>query len=138
MANVLHRTTKEYRTSVNTPDYPVSDWIINPVILPLVARKYWKIVGDTVQEMSLAEKQAVDTAETQAQWPIMRENIRTNLTAILSKILFGLATGSPLTTAQKTRLTTARDKVWAALVALKNTATDPATIAMPEAIDDLL
>lgn len=28
MANVLNRATKEYLTSVNTPDYPVSDWII--------------------------------------------------------------------------------------------------------------
>jgi len=30
MANVLNRTTFEYRESVNTPDYSPADWIINP------------------------------------------------------------------------------------------------------------
>ena len=29
MANVLNRDTKAYLTSVNTPGYPVADWIIS-------------------------------------------------------------------------------------------------------------
>jgi len=30
MADVINRTTFQYLRSVNTPDYPVRDWIINP------------------------------------------------------------------------------------------------------------
>jgi len=30
MADVINRTTFQYLRSVNTPDYPVADWIINP------------------------------------------------------------------------------------------------------------
>lgn len=65
MANVLNRTTKEYLRSVNTPEYDVADWIINPDVSALagVPTKYWVITGDTVAEMSQAEKDAVDAAE---------------------------------------------------------------------------
>ena len=64
MSNVLNRTTKEYRTSVNTPDYPEVTWIINPDLSAVqsVPVKYWKIVGDTVTEMNQSEKDAVDAA----------------------------------------------------------------------------
>lgn len=68
MANVLNRTTKEYRVSVNTPDFPPAQWIINPDV-SLVAgnpTKYWKITGDIVTLMNAAEQQAVDDAETAA------------------------------------------------------------------------
>ena len=30
MSDVINRTTFQYLKSVNTPDYPVADWIINP------------------------------------------------------------------------------------------------------------
>ncbi len=30
MADVINRVTHEHLFSVNTPDYPVADWIINP------------------------------------------------------------------------------------------------------------
>jgi len=63
MANVLHKVTLDYYESVNTPDYPESDWIINPV-LPNCARKYWKIDGGQVTEMNPQEKEVVDTSET--------------------------------------------------------------------------
>ena len=64
MANVINRTTKQYLRSVNTPDFPVEDWIINPDLSALesVPQKYWKVVGDTVVEMDQAEKDAVDAA----------------------------------------------------------------------------
>lgn len=62
MANVIHRTTKQYLQSVNTPEYDPAEWIINPV-LPDVAQKYWKISGDSVLEMNQSEKDAVDAAE---------------------------------------------------------------------------
>jgi len=32
MANVLNKITKQYLKSVNTPDYPTSEWIINPIM----------------------------------------------------------------------------------------------------------
>lgn len=65
MASVLNRTTKEYLPSVNTPDYPTVDWIINPDVSALagVPTKYWNISGDTVTEMTQPEKDAVDAAE---------------------------------------------------------------------------
>jgi len=30
VSDVINRTTHEHLFSVNTPDYPVADWIINP------------------------------------------------------------------------------------------------------------
>lgn len=64
MANVLNRTTKEYLTSVNTPDYPVSAWIINPDISSVIGwpTRYWEITGDTVGLMDSTEREAVDDA----------------------------------------------------------------------------
>ncbi len=62
MANVVNRTTKQYLTSVNTPDFPTEDWIINPDLSAVagVPSKFWNITGDVITEMSDAEK---DTAE---------------------------------------------------------------------------
>lgn len=54
MANVLNRKTKQYIKSVNTPDYPKSDWIHNP-ILPICSFKYWIIEGDMVRVMDQVE-----------------------------------------------------------------------------------
>lgn len=54
MANVINRITKQYIKSVNTPDYPKSDWIHNPII-PICGSKYWIINGDLVRAMDLAE-----------------------------------------------------------------------------------
>jgi len=59
VANVLNRLTKEFRLSVNTPDYPADKWICNPV-MPGCKRKYLKIDGDTVSEMTTEEKEQVD------------------------------------------------------------------------------
>lgn len=65
MANVLNRTTREYRESANTPDFPADQWIINPDLSAVagVARKYWKILLDAVLAMTQAERDAVDAAE---------------------------------------------------------------------------
>lgn len=64
MANVLNRVTKEYLTSVNTPDYSESYWVINPDLSNVhgVPNKYWKITGNTITEMDQDEKDAVDAA----------------------------------------------------------------------------
>ena len=68
MADVLHRTTKDYRRSVSTPDYPSQDWIINPDLSAVAGQpvKYWTITGDVVSLMSQAERDAVDAAEAAA------------------------------------------------------------------------
>ncbi len=68
MADVVNRTTVEYLRSVNTPDYPTADWLINPDLSALAAveQKYWKVVGETVVEMTQPEKDAVDAAEAAA------------------------------------------------------------------------
>jgi len=64
MADVVHRTTKQHKKSVNTPDYPTEDWIHNPDLSAVsgVLAKYWNISGDTISEMSQTEKDTVDNA----------------------------------------------------------------------------
>lgn len=64
MASVINRITKQYFMSVNTPDYPESDWIINPDLSAVanVPAKYWKIDGDSVVEMTTTEKSQVEAA----------------------------------------------------------------------------
>jgi len=69
MSNVLHRTTKQYIRSVNTPDYPESDWVINPVIPDECwgyFSYYWDVVGDKVSLMSKADRDALDAAAKSA------------------------------------------------------------------------
>lgn len=62
MADVLNRSTKQYLASVNTPEYPVQDWIVNPNMTAVIGlpAKYWKITGDVVSAMTQGEKDAVD------------------------------------------------------------------------------
>lgn len=70
MGWVVHRTTIEYIASVNTPDYSPAIWIINPdlsLLLDIVPWKYWKVSGDSVLEMSQAEKDVVDGIEDAEQ-----------------------------------------------------------------------
>lgn len=73
MASVFNKTTGQYIRSAHIPDYN-GDWIVNPDVSQLVAnnvpQRYWKAVltmdGDqevwTVEEMTQAEKDAVDNA----------------------------------------------------------------------------
>ena len=65
MASVLNRTTKAYRQSANTPDYPTQDWIHNPDMSAVEGfpSKYWIITGDIVTLMDQAARDAVDAAE---------------------------------------------------------------------------
>jgi len=68
MADVLHRVTKEYRRSVNTPDFSVVDWIINPDLTAVAGQpsKYWTITGDVVSLLDQAAQNAVDAAQLDA------------------------------------------------------------------------
>ena len=66
MSDVVNRTTVQYLTSVNTPDFPSGTWIINPdlsLLLGIVDQKFWKVVVDDVLEMTTPEKDAVLAAE---------------------------------------------------------------------------
>ena len=54
MADIVNRKTKKYLKSVNTPDYPASDWIHNPII-PICSSKYWVIDGDLIRAMDQGE-----------------------------------------------------------------------------------
>jgi len=62
MADVLNRLTKQFLRSVNTPDYPEADWLINPDLSRVtgIPWRYWKIVGESVVEMTTEEKAIVD------------------------------------------------------------------------------
>ena len=66
MAVVVHRTTVQVIYSAHAPDYPTGTWIHNPDLSALVAvpQKYWKVVGDLVQEMTAGEKAVVDGVES--------------------------------------------------------------------------
>ena len=69
MANVLNRSTKQYLTSVSTPDYPIGSWIINPDMSAVAGEpsNYWVITGDNVTLMDQAARDAVDAAAETAQ-----------------------------------------------------------------------
>lgn len=56
-----------YLPTAHTPDYTpptTSDWLMNPDLSGVsgVDPKYWEVVGETVSEMSQADKDAVDAA----------------------------------------------------------------------------
>ncbi len=68
MADIINRTanakgTYKYQQSVNTPDFPTITWLINPDLSGVsgVPGKYWKVVGETVVEMTQPEKDFVDS-----------------------------------------------------------------------------
>ena len=96
MANVLNRTTKEFRRSVNTPDYPVENWIINPDLSSLIETdsKYWVIEGDTVRDMTDVEKDVVDADEasaTEAAAKIAAKAVIDGADPIMNKTLTAIA-----------------------------------------------
>jgi hypothetical protein len=64
MANVLNKQNFTYLTSVNTTLYLDDEWIINPDMSGVegVDKRYWKIVGNSVVEMSQEEKDAKDAS----------------------------------------------------------------------------
>lgn len=74
MADVINRTTLEFRPSANTPDFPEPTWKHNPDMSAVagVPRQYWKApadwdaVGAGPVEMSAGEKAAVDAASLTA------------------------------------------------------------------------
>lgn len=74
MANVIHRTTLEFRRSVNEPDFPEPVWKHNPDMSAVdgVPFIYWKTPTDWAPagagpvEMTVGEKAVVDAAILEA------------------------------------------------------------------------
>ncbi len=62
MSNVIHKTTKVHKRSVNTSDFPTADYVINPTFSPDEATVlaavplYRKITGSDVSVMSAGEQ----------------------------------------------------------------------------------
>ena len=68
MYAALHRTTKQYLTSVKTHQHPLVDWIPDPDMSAVTGQPsyYWKITGETVSLMNQAEQDVVDLARRNA------------------------------------------------------------------------
>lgn len=71
MSNFVHRTTRQLVRSGNDPDYPVSDWIVNPDLSAFDAiggyeAKYATVSSDAVLLMDKAARDAVDAAALEA------------------------------------------------------------------------
>jgi len=93
MSNVLNRVTKVFIESVNTPDYPIADWIVGPDLSAVSGfpPKYWTInADDTVTLMTVAEQAAVDAAELNAE----KDNLSTHLDRVLKAVILALNDGS--------------------------------------------
>lgn len=62
MASVLHRISKQYIDSVNTPDFDPTDWIINPDLSAVSGHsyQYWVIEGDSVRLAAQSEREQID------------------------------------------------------------------------------
>lgn len=77
MGWVVNKSTKELKTSVHTPAYPPSDWLIDPDLSAVqgVPQKYWKISNDLIVEMNDTEKAAADAALAQAAAIVYTKNL---------------------------------------------------------------
>ena len=61
MSDQIDRNTMQVHPSVNTPDYSIETFLnISGKTLPNCDKKYWKIVGEQVVEMTIDEKAVVD------------------------------------------------------------------------------
>ena len=78
MANVLHRITKQYLKSVNTPDYMDGNWLINP-ILPDCKPLEWVIEDDVVRESTQNEKDTLIYETESTVYLIIKKQLLTNV-----------------------------------------------------------
>ena len=62
MANIFHRVTKEYRTSVNDSDISELDWLVNPDItfVKNLPWRYWIIENEQLRPATEEEKLEID------------------------------------------------------------------------------
>jgi acyl-CoA reductase-like NAD-dependent aldehyde dehydrogenase len=83
MANVFNRVAPEYLISVNTPNFDVADWAINPDVSGVAGNpvKYWFLDGTTnpqgfevVGIVDAAAQAAIDAAILAAQVTANKES----------------------------------------------------------------
>ena len=97
MSDQINRNTMQVHTSVNTPDYPIATFLnISGKPLPKCDKKHWKIVGEEVVEMTIAEKAVIDYVPippglTQEELAIKaaderRQNIQTDIRIIYPEL----------------------------------------------------
>ena len=95
--------TPQYLKSVNTPDYSGDpDVLVNPDIslLDNVSLKYWKRVGDLIEEMTVAEKQAITNAELEHRKSVADDygiDMKIALTALIKVINLRLPSDKKIT-----------------------------------------
>lgn len=104
MASVALFNPTQYLVSVNTPDYEGNpNAIINPDITAVqgVPLKFWKRVGNTIVEMTQAEKDAVLAAELQARRDqandLSFQDMKSVLTALIKVINIRLPQNQKIT-----------------------------------------
>lgn len=85
MSDVIHRTTLEYRQSVNTPDYDAAQWIINPE-LPDCPQELWEVSGDEVVEMSQSDQAIYYAQKLQDAKTAKKSEVRDTLYAALQEL----------------------------------------------------
>ena len=85
MSDVIHRTTLEYRQSVNTPDYNAAQWIINPE-LPDCPQELWEVSGDEVVEMSQSDQAIYYAQKLQDAKTAKKSEVRDTLYAALQQL----------------------------------------------------
>lgn len=67
MAIVVNKADpQKFHTSAHTPFFSTEEWLHNPPSFGALHKSvhpcYWKVVGEDIAEMSIAEKEAVDAA----------------------------------------------------------------------------
>lgn len=77
MATVLEKSTMRVFESVNTPDYPEKDFLINPDLSAVagVPVKYWTIKDNSVAAIPKEEEATVD-AEIESKIPACPYGLR--------------------------------------------------------------
>tara|TARA_R110002073_G_scaffold297576_1_gene463835 strand:+ start:885 stop:1397 length:513 start_codon:yes stop_codon:yes gene_type:complete len=68
MSTVVHRQTLEIRESVNTPEYALSEWLIDAKI-PEWPKRHWvrPITGDTIEQRSQELRDEADAEDLEEQ-----------------------------------------------------------------------
>ncbi len=102
MGTVLHRTTKEIRRSINTPDYPPADWLVNPDLSAVEGHpdSRWIVDGDAVRLPNESELPAIEAAELAAAKAEKMEAINAKTAALIeagSVTVNGVAISTALT-----------------------------------------
>jgi len=84
MPDVIHRTTRDARGALlqrSSMHAPGAEWLSSPTFAQVqgIPRKYWKVAGETVVEMTIAEKSAMNTLLRQARRSSQQQRVEDGL-----------------------------------------------------------